>query len=332
MSATLSIVIPAYNEEESIRGFVERVMPIMACTGYDFEMVFVDDGSSDRTPLILSALAHDNDYVRFIKLSRNFGKEAALTAGLSYATGGAIIPMDCDLQDPPELIPRMIDKWEEGYKVVHALRRNRLTDSWLKRESAKSFYRVMSSITDVSIPRNCGDYRLMDRIVVEAILSFRERNRFMKGIMAAAGFKAATLEYDRPERSAGETKFNVWKLWNFALDGITSFSTVPLRVWTYLGAMIALCAFVYAGWIVFKTLYWGTITPGFATLMSVVLFLGGVQLIGIGVLGEYIGRLVAETKQRPLFIVESTQGYGEALDDIRPFHSNASKVLYARNA
>jgi len=328
----ISLVIPAYNEEESIHGFVERVMPIMACTGYDFEMVFVDDGSSDRTSFILSALAHDNDCVRFIKLSRNFGKEAALTAGLSYATGGAIIPMDCDLQDPPELIPHMIDKWEEGYKVVHALRRSRLTDSWLKRESAKSYYRVMSSITDISIPRNCGDYRLMDRVVVEAILSFRERNRFMKGIMAAAGFKAATLEYDRPERSAGETKFNVWKLWNFALDGITSFSTVPLRVWTYLGAMIALCAFVYAGWIVFKTLYWGTITPGFATLMSVVLFLGGVQLIGIGVLGEYIGRLVAETKQRPLFIVESTQGYGEALDDIRPFHSNASKVLYARNA
>ena len=324
----ISLVIPAYNEEEAIHGFVERVMPIMRGTGYDFEMVFVDDGSSDRTASLLSALARYNEYVRFIKLSRNFGKEAALTAGLSYATGGAIIPMDCDLQDPPELIPRMIAKWEEGYKVVHARRRSRLSDSWLKRTSAKSFYGLMSSITEVSIPRNCGDYRLMDRIVVEAILSFRERNRFMKGIMAAAGFEAATLEYDRPERSAGDTKFNLWNLWNFALDGITSFSTVPLRVWTYLGAMIALCAFVYAGWIVFKTLYWGTVTPGFATLMSVVLFLGGVQLIGIGVLGEYIGRLVAETKQRPLYIVESTQGYGNDLDGIRPFNPSFRKVVH----
>ena len=301
----ISLVIPAYNEEESIHGFLDRVLPIMETTGYPYELVFVDDGSRDQTAAILSALSETHSGIRFVKLSRNFGKEAALTAGLNYAQGDAIIPMDCDLQDPPELIPAMIAEWENGFKVVHAVRRNRTTDSWLKRETAKSFYQIMAHITDVSIPHNCGDFRLMDKVVVEAILSFPERNRFMKGIMAAAGFRSTTVEYDRPLRAAGLTKFNFWKLWNLALDGVTAFSTVPLRVWTYIGALIAISSFGYAGWIVFKTLYWGTITPGFATLMSVVLFLGGVQLIGIGVLGEYLGRVVAETKQRPLFIVES---------------------------
>lgn len=302
---TISLVIPAYNEEESIHGFFVRVNPIMEATGYDYEFVFVDDGSRDKTASILTDLASTHSNVRFVKLSRNFGKEAALTAGLNYATGDAVIPMDCDLQDPPELIPQMVAKWEEGFKVVHAVRRSREKDSWLKRETAKTFYRVMSAITDVAIPNNCGDYRLMDRDVVEAILSFGERNRFMKGIMAAAGFRAASVEYDRPEREAGQTKFNFWKLWNFALDGITSFSTVPLRIWSYVGAIIALSSFSYAGWIIFKTAYWGVVTPGFATLLCVILFLGGVQLIGIGVLGEYLGRVVAETKQRPLFIVEA---------------------------
>ena len=267
---TVSLVVPAYNEEESIQEFLSRILPIMENTGYDYEIVFVDDGSSDRTASIIDGLSRHYPCIRLIKLSRNFGKEAALTAGLTYASGDAVIPMDCDLQDPPELIPEMIDLWEEGFKVVHAVRRNRTSDSWMKRETAKSFYSVMSMITDVYIPRNCGDYRLMDRAVVKAILSFPERNRFMKGIMAAAGFRSATIEYDRPERTAGVTKFNFWKLWNFALDGITSFSTVPLRVWTYIGAMIAVCSFAYAGWIIFKTMYWGTVTPGFATLMSVV--------------------------------------------------------------
>ena len=257
---SISLVIPAYNEEESIVGFMNRVRPIMDATGYDYELVFVDDGSRDQTARILTDLAASHHNVRFVKLSRNFGKESALTAGLTYATGDAIIPMDCDLQDPPELIPEMIAKWEQGFKVVQAVRRSRARDSWLKRETAKSFYRLMAQITDVAIPNNCGDYRLMDKVVVKAILDFPERNRFMKGIMAAAGFKAATVEYDRPEREAGTTKFNFWKLWNFALDGITSFSTVPLRVWSYLGAIIALCSFSYAGWIVFKTGYWGTVS------------------------------------------------------------------------
>lgn len=223
----LSIVVPCYNEEAAIPFFLATVVPILENTGLSYEMVFVDDGSRDATVATLAAFSSMYPQIRLVELSRNFGKEAAMTAGLTYASGDAIIPMDCDLQDPPELIPLMIEKWQAGFKVVHAVRRSRATDTWAKRATAKAFYRMMEDITDVKIPSNCGDYRLMDRAVVNAILSFPERNRFMKGIMAAAGFKAAQVEYDRPERSASETKFNFWKLWNFALDGITSFSTVP---------------------------------------------------------------------------------------------------------
>ncbi len=307
----LSLVIPCFNEEDAIPVFLSTVVPIVEATGLAFEMVFVDDGSRDNTVDVLQSCFSTYPQIRVVELSRNFGKEAALTAGLSYASGAAVIPMDCDLQDPPELIPEMIALWRAGHKVVHAVRRSRATDSIAKRATANAFYRLMADITDVPIPSNCGDYRLMDRAVVAAILSFPERSRFMKGIMAAAGFKAAAVAYDRPERAAGQSKFNFWKLWNFALDGITSFSTVPLRVWTYIGAIVAVVAFLYAGWIVLKTLLWGVVTPGFATLMSVMLFLGGVQLIGIGVLGEYIGRLVAETKRRPLFIVGALHGFAD---------------------
>ncbi|BBN90752.1 glycosyltransferase family 2 protein [Azospira sp. I09] len=305
----LSIVVPCYNEEAALPVFLSAVTPIVQSTGLDYEIVFVDDGSRDATVATIVGLSCLYPQVRLVELSRNFGKEAAMTAGFTYATGDAIIPMDCDLQDPPELIPDMIEKWKAGFKVVHAVRRSRHTDTWLKRTTAGAFYRMMEDITDVAIPSNCGDYRLMDRAVVNAILSFPERNRFMKGIMAAAGFKAAQIEYDRPERAAGETKFNFWKLWNFALDGITGFSTVPLRVWTYIGAIVALFSFAYAGWIITKTMVWGVVTPGFATLTSVILFLGGIQLIGIGVLGEYIGRIVAETKRRPLFLVGALHGF-----------------------
>lgn len=307
----LSVVVPCYNEEDALPVFLSTVTPILDGTGLEYEIVFVDDGSRDATVKTITALIGAFPEIRLVELSRNFGKEAALTAGFTYASGDAVIPMDCDLQDPPGLIPEMIAKWQKGYKVVHAVRRSRTTDSWAKRSTAKAFYRLMEDITDVNIPSNCGDFRLMDRVVINAILSFPERNRFMKGIMAAAGFKAAQVEYDRPERTAGETKFNFWKLWNFALDGITGFSTVPLRVWTYLGAIVSIFSFAYAGWIVTKTLIWGVVTPGFATLTSVVLFLGGIQLIGIGVLGEYIGRIVAETKRRPLFLVGALHGFDE---------------------
>lgn len=307
----VSLVIPAYNEADTIPLFVRRVLPIMEATGYDFELVFVDDGSSDGTATVLGTLSDRHRQIRLVELTRNFGKEAALTAGLTYASGDAVIPIDCDLQDPPELIPALLAEWEAGFKVVHAVRRSRDTDSWAKRSTARAFYGLMEAITDVPIPRDCGDYRLMDRAVVNAILSFPERNRFMKGIMAAAGFRATQVEYDRPGRAAGATKFNLWKLWNFALDGITGFSTVPLRVWSYIGTVVALLSFAYAIWIVVRTLIWGVDTPGFATLLTVMLFLGGVQLIGIGVLGEYLGRVFAETKRRPLFLVEGLYGFGE---------------------
>lgn len=305
----ISLVIPAFNEADAIPVFLEHVIPVVSGTGYDFEIVFVDDGSSDATVETLTCYSRQYPQIRIVELSRNFGKEAALTAGLMYSSGDVVIPMDCDLQDPPELIPSMLSKWHDGFKVVHAVRTSRASDSWAKRSTANAFYQLMESITDVHIPPNCGDFRLMDRAVVNAILSFPERNRFMKGIMAAAGFKSTAVEYERPERSAGKTKFNFWKLWNFALDGITGFSTIPLRVWSYLGALVALFSFVYAGWIVLKTVLWGVVTPGFATLMSVVLFLGGVQLIGIGVLGEYLGRMVYETKRRPLFLVGALHGF-----------------------
>ena len=226
----LSIVVPCYNEEEAVPVFLSTVSPILETIGIDYEIVFIDDGSKDSTVKVITGMSARYPATRLVELSRNFGKEAAMTAGFTYASGDAIIPMDVDLQDPPELIPAMIQKWQDGAKVVHAVRRSRESDSWLKRSTASAFYRLMEDITDVKIPSNCGDYRLMDRSVVSAILSFPERNRFMKGIMAAAGFKAAQVEYDRPERAAGHTKFNFWKLWNFSLDGITGFSTFPLRV------------------------------------------------------------------------------------------------------
>lgn len=317
MTTTLSLVVPCHNEQDALPVFFERVVPIMESMRVSYELLFVDDGSTDETVQTLLALSNRYRHVRIVELSRNFGKEAALTAGLSHASGRAIVPMDCDLQDPPEVIPEMLAKWRSGFKVVHAVRRCRKTDTRTKRITAKAFYGLMESITDIKIPANCGDFRLMDRVVVDAILQFPERNRFNKGIMAAAGFKASTVEYDRPERSAGETKFNFWKLWNFALDGIAGFSTLPLRIWTYFGLAIAGVAVSYAAWIIFKTVYWGVVTPGFATLMTAVLFLGAVQLIGIGVLGEYIGRIITETKQRPIFLVDNLYGFDERVKQHR---------------
>ncbi len=308
---TISIVVPCHNESETVSIFLKRLVPVLRSTKETYEFVFVDDGSTDDTVKKLIALSAKYRHVKIVELSRNFGKEAALTGGLAHARGQAVIPMDCDLQDPPELIPKMIAQWKQGHKVVHAVRRCRKSDTAAKRITANAFYRLMDSITDVKIPSNCGDFRLMDRVVVDAILKFPERNRFNKGIMAAAGFRGTTVEYDRPERSAGHTKFNFWRLWNFALDGVVGFSTIPLRVWTYVGAIIAAISLSYAFWIVFKTLYWGVVTPGFATLMTVTLFLGSVQLIGIGVLGEYIARIITETKQRPIYLVDRLYGFDE---------------------
>ena len=246
--------------------------------------------------------------VRGISLSRNFGKEAALSAGLDHARGAAVIPMDVDMQDPPEVLPEMVAKWRDGHEMVFGVRRSRAEDSFTKRVTAGLFYRAHNMVSADKIPENAGDFRLMDRKVVDVIRAMPERNRFMKGLFAWAGFRQASVEYDRAERETGTTKYNYWKLWTLALDGITSASTVPLRIWSYVGALVALFAIGFASWLAIDTMIFGNPVPGYASLMTSVLFLGGIQLISLGVLGEYVGRILTETKQRPLYVVRDTVG------------------------
>ena len=312
MGDLLSIIVPVKDEEQAIAPFVERVGEVVggiASVGGDrFEILFVDDGSTDGT---LDAIrrAHDSDpRVRAISLSRNFGKEAALTAGLDHARGEAVVPMDVDLQDPPEVLPEMVAKWREGHEMVFGVRRSRTEDSFVKRATAGLFYRAHNMVSAEKIPENAGDFRLMDRKVVDVIRAMPERNRFMKGLFAWTGFRQAAVEYDRAERETGPTKYNYWKLWTLALDGITSASTVPLRIWSYVGALVALFAIGFAGWLAIDTMIFGNPVPGYASLMTSVLFLGGIQLISLGVLGEYVGRILTETKQRPLYVVRDTVG------------------------
>ena len=304
----LSIVCPFYNEAEGTSLFFRQLVPVLENLGMPFEIVCVNDGSRDGTLAALRAVVAQDSRVRVVDLSRNFGKEAALTAGLDHARGAAVIPIDADLQDPPELIPELVKKWQEGFDVVLARRVDRLSDSATKRLTAGLFYRIHNQISDLELPDNVGDFRLMDRRVLEALKLLPERRRFMKGLFAWVGFRTAVVNYTRAPRAAGQSKFNWWRLWNFAIEGITAFSTAPLRVWTYLGALVALVAFVYAGFIIGRTLWQGVDVPGYASLLVAVLFLGGIQLLGLGVLGEYIGRIYNETKQRPIYLVRETYG------------------------
>lgn len=300
----VSIVAPFFNESAMTCLFHRTISDVLQQIAHiDYELICVNDGSRDDTLALLSALAHDDPHMRVIDLSRNFGKEAALTAGLDHAAGDVVIPIDVDLQDPPELIEQMIDKWRAGYDVVLARRANRDTDTLLKRTAAGLFYKLHNKAADVGIPENVGDFRLMDRKVLEALHRLPERRRFMKGLFHWVGFPSVTIDFIRQPRKEGKTKFSGWRLWNFALEGITSFSTLPLRIWTYVGLIVAFVAFIYAVIIIALTLIRGTDTPGYASLMTVMLMLGGIQLIGIGVIGEYIGRIYAETKQRPIYIV-----------------------------
>ena len=301
----ISIVVPFYNEALGIDSFMERLAVVLHGleSKYNFEIMCIDDGSSDATLDALSKAKQLHPNISIIEFSRNFGKEAALTAGLDYANGDALIPMDGDLQHPPELLPLLLQKWEEGFEVVLAQRVNRDTDTFLQKNVARLFYKINQKISQIHIPADVGDFRLMDRRVVEAVKQLRENNRFMKGIFAWVGFHTATVLYEVKARKSGVSSFNAWKLWNFALDGITSFSTVPLRVWTYLGGGVSLSAFFYAVYIFTRTLLYGVDTPGYASLMVAILFLGGVQLIGIGVLGEYLGRVYSEVKARPAYII-----------------------------
>jgi polyisoprenyl-phosphate glycosyltransferase len=302
----ISIVCPFYNEEHSVGAFFSRLIPVLDRLEEGYEVVCVNDGSRDGTLEALLAMRALRPHVSVIDLSRNFGKEAALTAGIDAALGDAVIPIDADLQDGPELIARLVQEWKRGFEVVLAKRADRRADSFAKRLTAFVFYKVHNSISEPVIPENVGDFRLMDRKVVDAIKQLPERRRFMKGIFAWVGFRSTTIEYVRDARVAGESRFSAWKLWNLALEGVTSFSSAPLRIWTYLGLAVATVAFVYAGFIVMRTVIHGIDVPGYASLLAITLFLGGIQLIGLGVLGEYLGRVYSEAKQRPIYIVRDS--------------------------
>lgn len=301
----ISLVVPFYNESAVVAAFFAEVLPILrALPQADYEIVCVNDGSADLTLDKLLEAAGGDARIKIIDLSRNFGKEAALTAGIDHAAGHAVIPFDADLQDPPEAIPLLVKKWRDGFDVVIAKRAERHADSYAKRSSASLFYRVHNAIADIKIPENAGDFRLMSRQVVDALKRLPENRRFMKGLFAWVGFKTASIDYVRRPRVAGKTKFSGWKLWNFALEGVTSFSTLPLRVWSYVGGFTAATAFFYAAYLTIRTMIHGVGVPGYASIITAILFLGGMQLVGIGVIGEYIGRIYSESKKRPIYIVK----------------------------
>lgn len=301
----ISLVVPVFNEEEAIPIFYKTVRENEELKKYEVEIIFINDGSKDSTENIINALAIADNLVKPLNFTRNFGKEPALFAGLDHATGDAVIPIDVDLQDPIDVIPVLIEKWKDGADVVLAKRTDRSTDGWLKRKTAEWFYKLHNKISTPKIEENVGDFRLMSRETVENIKLLPERNLFMKGVLSWVGGNVDIVEYTRAERSAGESKFNGWKLWNLALEGITSFSTFPLRMWTYIGLFVAALSFVYGGWMIIDKLIWGNPVPGYPSLLVSILFLGGIQLIGIGVLGEYIGRIYVESKQRPKYLLKN---------------------------
>ncbi|HEX4259484.1 MAG TPA: glycosyltransferase family 2 protein [Acetobacteraceae bacterium] len=299
----MSVVIPAYNEAPGLPELHRRLATVLDGIGEPWEALYVNDGSRDATLAVLRQMREADRHVAIVNLSRNFGKEVATTAGLDHARGQAIVVIDADLQDPPEVIPDLVTAWREGFDMVYAQRRERHGDTAVKRTTAALFYRMMR-MGRVPLPPNAGDFRLMSRRAVDALLRMREHHRFMKGLFAWIGFPTRAVLYDRAPRHAGETKWNYWKLWNFALEGITSFTVMPLKVATYLGLAVALFAAIYGGVIVVRTLLFGTSVPGYPSLMAVVLFLGGAQLMTLGVIGEYLGRVFNETKNRPLYFVE----------------------------
>ena len=312
----ISIIIPFYNEEENLDYLFEQILTVMEQLAMTYEIICVNDGSKDNTLFNLIQYHQQNPAIKIINFSRNFGKEIALTAGLDYAQGKAVIPIDADLQDPPELIGELVAKWREGFDVVYATRRSRSGENWLKQCSATGFYQTIGKISRVDIPANTGDFRLIDRQVVEAIKRMPERTRFMKGLFSWVGFKQTSILFDRKPRYQGKTKWNYWKLWNFALDGIFSFTLIPLKIWSYLGVVISFISLVYASFLVIRTLILGIDVPGYASLMVAVLFLGGVQLISLGVMGEYLGRVYEEVKARPLYLIRDVYGFTNNSENI----------------
>ena len=304
----ISLVVPVFNEEDAIPIFYKNVREFEELKKHDVEIVFINVGSKDATESIINALAVSDKLVVPVSFTRNFGKEPAICAGLDYATGEAVIPIDVDLQDPIDVIPVMIEKWQSGADIVLAKRSDRSTDGKLKRKTAEWFYKLHNKISDPKIEENVGDFRLLSRHVVENIKLMPERNLFMKGILSWVGGRTDVVEYTRAGRIAGNSKFNGWKLWNLALEGITSFSTFPLRIWTYIGFFVAALSFLYGAWMIADKIFWGNPVAGYPSIIVSILFLGGVQLIGIGVLGEYIGRIYIESKQRPRYIVKKQDG------------------------
>ena len=302
--SALSVIVPVFNEQDVLPEFHRRLGQALDALGTAAEVIYVNDGSSDATRALLVALRESDPRVAVIDLSRNFGKEIAMSAGLDHARGDAVVIIDADLQDPPELSPDMVRVWQEGCDVVLMRRRSRAQESWLKRATARAFYRAIGRMGTIDIPENVGDFRLLSRRAVDALRRFPERSRFMKGLFAWIGFACREIEYDRDGRHAGVTKWNYWRLWNFALEGITSFSVVPLKAASYVGFATALTAFAYGGYVVAKTLLYGDPVRGYPTLIVVVLFLGGLQLMALGIIGEYLARMFIEVKQRPLYLVQ----------------------------
>ena len=300
----ISLIVPVYNEAEAIDAFLDQVGPAIAQAGVRFETIFINDGSTDATLPLLASRAQERAGLLVVNLSRNFGKEAAMTAGLDQAQGDAAVLIDVDLQDPPELLGRFVELWREGYDVVYGLRQSRDAEGRLKAMTASLFYSVFNAMSATPIPHNVGDFRLIDRRVVAALRQMPERGRFMKGLFAWVGFPSIGVPYVRPARLLGQTKWNYWRLWNFALDGIVSFSTAPLRIWTYFGAVMALGALAYAAFIALRTILLGSDVPGYASLIIVLLFSTAANLVSLGMIGEYVSRLFVETKQRPIYLLE----------------------------
>ncbi len=308
-SPQLSLIVPVYNESSNLDLFYERVLKVLKPLNLSYEILFIDDGSKDDSLEKLLEIRGRDSKVKVVQFSRNFGKEIAVSAGLDLAEGKAAIPIDADLQDPPELIPSLLEKWKEGYDVVYAKRTKRMGESWLKRWTASLFYRLIAKMTNIDIPEDAGDYRLLSRAAVEQLKRLRERHRFMKGLFTWVGFKQTAVFFERDPRYSGKTKWNYWKLWNFAIEGITSFSYIPLQAASYLGLLVSVFAFFYGVFIIVFKLLHGIAVPGYASLMAAVLFLGGIQLLTLGILGEYIGRIYDEVKQRPLYVIHKTYGF-----------------------
>jgi glycosyltransferase involved in cell wall biosynthesis len=314
-ATSLSLLVPVYNEEEAVPLFLHKVIPFAekASLAVDettnYEIVFVNDGSSDSTKFAIAAAAVRNPKIKLLNLSRNFGKEAALAAGLEHVSGKVVIPIDVDLQDPPELLEEMVRKWQAGARVVNARRIDRSNDTWLKRQTSEWFYRIYNRLAEYPISPNVGDFRLLDHEVVKTLRLLHENNRFSKGLFSWVGYDTATIEYERPPRVAGKTKWPYGRLWGLAVDGIVSSTTIPLRVSTWLGIVLGIFAGVYGLYVVIHTLLFGTDVPGYASLIATILFLGSFNLVSVGILGEYVGRIAREVRGRPNYIVESKIGF-----------------------